>query len=440
MTYAEALDFMYSQLPMFHRIGKEAYKNNLDNTLALDEYFSHPHKHFQCIHVAGTNGKGSTSHCLASILQSAGYKTGLYTSPHLVDFRERIRINGEKIPENKVISFINDHKQILTTLKPSFFEMTVAMAFDFFRNERIDVAIIEVGMGGRLDSTNIITPVLSIITNISYDHKQFLGDTLPKIAAEKAGIIKAGVPIIIGERNPESEDVFCQAAAEKKAPISFASDFVKVKQVSLSQEPNDISTYSLDCDNERQLIACDLLGNYQEKNIQTVYSAFLQLQKLFSLNRQNFQDGLGSVKNNTGLAGRWEIIQTKPLTICDTGHNEAGITQNILQIQQYSYRKLLIVFGAVNDKEIDAILALLPRDAKYYFVQASIPRALDSLILLEKAKRKGLEGIAFSSVHEGFEYSVKEAGDNDLIFVGGSTFVVADLLVHLTNKKSTSIF
>lgn len=430
MTYKEALEFMYSQLPMFHRIGKEAYKANLDNTLAMDAYLGHPHKSFLTIHIGGTNGKGSTSHMLASIFQQAGYKTGLYTSPHLIDFRERIRINGEMIAENKVVDFLQNHKDKIEEIHPSFFEMTVALAFDYFRNEKVDIAIIEVGMGGRLDSTNIISPILSIITNISSDHKQFLGDTLPKIASEKAGIIKFKTPVIIGERDDASCDTFSTKAKNESAPIEYATDLVLVKSLTNQNDLTD-PAYLINHQANSLVISCDLSGLYQEKNIQTVFAAFLQLKTRFNLSLEHFKNGLKMVKASTGLQGRWDIIRDNPLVICDTGHNEAGIHYVVNQLKHYKYNHLHLVFGAVNDKEIDRILELLPTDATYYFVKASIPRALDEQQLLEKAKSIGLDGKSFDTVEKGYAEALKESTKEDLIFVGGSTFVVADFLLSM---------
>jgi dihydrofolate synthase/folylpolyglutamate synthase len=428
-TYQQAIDFLFNQLPMYQRIGKSAYKANLDNTLAFDQYFDHPHRHFKTIHVTGTNGKGSVSHLLASVLAEAGYKTGLYTSPHLKDFRERIKINGEMISETEVVDFVNQHHVIIEELQPSFFEMTVAMAFDYFARQKVDVAIIEVGLGGRLDSTNIINPCLSIITNIAFDHTSLLGNTLAEIAGEKAGIIKPEIPVVIGQKHPETEPVFEQKAKELNSPILFAEDnysidysmqtahFEQVFQV----YKNDILTY--------QNLTTALPGWYQRKNAKTVLTAIDQLNKQnWHISNDHIYSGFKNVVHNTGLMGRWQILGTNPLIICDTGHNEDGITQIVAQLKETPYKKLHFVIGMVNDKEIDNVLKLLPTDAFYYFTQASIPRALDVAILAQKAKLLNLNGLQFSSVWEAFEAAKKNAAINDLIFIGGSNFVVAEVL------------
>ncbi|MDF1548256.1 MAG: bifunctional folylpolyglutamate synthase/dihydrofolate synthase [Bacteroidales bacterium] len=429
MNYQQTLDFLFSQLPMFQRIGKAAYKANLDNTNALDEYFNHPHKLFKTIHIAGTNGKGSVSHMLAAVLQKAGYKTGLYTSPHLKDFRERIKINGKEITESKVVEFVEKHKEAFTPIKPSFFELTVAMAFDYFANEKVDVAVIETGLGGKLDSTNIIQPEISVITNISMDHMQFLGDTLDKIATEKAGIIKAGVPVVIGEYQQDIAIVFERKAKEIGADLRFAD-----KNFSIG--------YSMQTTDEKQIfqvyqndtlaypdLKTDLLGLYQQKNTITVLQAVeLLIDKGFSINKENIYGGLENASKLTGLRGRWHTIGRNPRIVCDTGHNEAGMKLVLEQIKSTPYKNLHMVFGVVDDKNIDTILAMLPQEATYYFCRASIPRALDEKMLMEKALVFGLKGQTFTSVSNALDYARQIAVKEDFIFIGGSTFVVADIL------------
>ncbi len=428
MNYQQTLDFMFTQLPMFQRQGKAAYKANLDNTLALDAYFNHPHQHFQTIHVAGTNGKGSVSHALAAILQSAGLKVGLYTSPHLRDFRERIKINGSPISEEEVIAFVADNTTILEKLKPSFFEMTVAMAFNYFATEKVDIAIIEVGLGGRLDSTNIITPLLSIITNISKDHTNLLGDDIVDIAKEKAGIIKTNTPIVIGEQQPETTPVFDAMAQEKNAPLTYASTVFILKsarQNNLCQEfvfENSLTT-------ETNIIKCDLLGEYQQKNIRTVLAACEQLKAIgFHITSEIITEGLQHIVEKTGLLGRWQILQNNPLVICDTGHNVAGIRAIVSQLKGLQYNKMRVVMGMVDDKNIEGVLALMPEFAIYYFAQANIPRALDKEQLQKQAQLFGLFGKTYRSVNDALKSAINEADKDDVIFVGGSTFVVAEVV------------
>ena len=430
-TYQQVLDFLYSQLPMFQRTGAAAYKDNLDNTIRLDEMFDHPHRSFKTIHVAGTNGKGSVSHMLASILQEAGYKTGLYTSPHLKDFRERIRVNGEMITEEAVVRFTNlfQAKNELEMIEPSFFELTVSMAFDYFRSMNVDVAVIEVGLGGRLDSTNIITPEISVITNISFDHMALLGDTLPKIAAEKAGIIKKDVPVVVGETAPETRIVFEQFAEKVQARLAFAdqeylTDYsmltVDGKQ-SLNIRKNDQLIYSD--------LKLDLLGIYQRHNVPTVLKVIdLLNEKGWNLSESIIRKGLLNVIQNTGLLGRWQIIGHNPLVVCDTGHNQAGIKLVVEQINQTAWKALHIVIGMVSDKDQDKVLSLLPTNAKYYFTKASIPRAAEPEVLAVKAERFGLSGDCYPTVRQALSVALANAGENDLVFVGGSTFVVAEIL------------
>ncbi len=430
MTYRETLKWLFEQLPMYQRDGKAAYKDNLDNTLALDEYFHHPHKKFQSIHVAGTNGKGSVSHMLASVLQEAGYKVGLYTSPHLKDFRERIKINGQMIPENDVVDFFDQHKEIFETIQPSFFEMTVALAFDYFAQKQIDIAVVEVGMGGRLDSTNIIQPELSVITNIGFDHTQFLGDTLEKIAKEKAGIIKERTPVVVGETQPETEPVFLATAQQKKSEVYFADQnyFIDYAMQSVDFKPvfniKDVKGSIVFRD-----LKMDLSGAYQQKNLLTALTVIKQLQRSgVKIHESDIYEGLGNVVENTGLLGRWQVLNNKPFIIADTGHNTEGINYIFEQIKQTPHKHLHVVFGVVNDKNIEKVLGMLPREATYYFTRANIPRALDEKVLAEKAKLAGLTGETYPDVQIALAGAKKNAGDNDLIFIGGSTFVVAEVL------------
>ena len=431
MTYPEVLDFLYSQLPMFQRTGAAAYKDNLDNTIRLDKMFGHPHHSFKTIHVAGTNGKGSVSHMLASVLQEAGYKTGLYTSPHLKDFRERIRVNGEMISEEAVVRFVElyQEKNRYENIEPSFFELTVSMAFDYFRSMSIDVAVVEVGLGGRLDSTNVISPEVSVITNISFDHMNLLGNTLPKIAAEKAGIIKSGIPVVIGESHPETAPVFIEFAERLGAPILFAdqeyyADYslrtIDGKQ-SLNIRKNGEMLYSG--------LKLDLLGIYQRHNVPTVLKAIDVLnEKGWTLTEEIIRKSLLNVIGNTGLLGRWQIIGHNPLTVCDTGHNEAGIRLVVEQINQTAWKQLHVVIGMVNDKDQTKVLSLLPSNAKYYFTKAALPRATEPEELLAKAEPYGLRGNCYPTVRQALSAALANAGENDLVFVGGSTFVVAEIL------------
>ncbi len=428
MNYKETLDYLFAQLPMFQRIGKAAYKANLDNSIALDEYFNHPHHKFRCVHIAGTNGKGSVSHTLASILHQAGYKTGLYTSPHLKDFRERIKINGQKIPEQYVLEFVEKHREAFEPINPSFFELTVAMAFDYFANERVDAAIIETGLGGRLDSTNIIKPDLSVITNISYDHSQFLGDTLEKIATEKAGIIKAGVPVLIGESQKKTDAVFIEKSNQLRSPVFFASQHYQIKD----EPENDYSGQVFQVYQRNELIfpnlKMDLKGIYQRKNAITILMAVELLQQAgYQISKEHIYAGFAQAAQSTGLLGRWQTLSLNPLTICDIGHNEGGISIILEQIKTIKYNRLHIVFGMVDDKDIDRILEMLPINATYYFCRASIPRALDEKILQKKAGLFGIEGQTYTSVENALHAARENADKDDFIFIGGSTFVVAEV-------------
>ncbi|PKP29583.1 MAG: dihydrofolate synthase [Bacteroidetes bacterium HGW-Bacteroidetes-17] len=428
MNYPETLDYLFSQLPMYQRVGKAAYKANLDNTIALLGLLNNPHNHFKSIHIAGTNGKGSVAHMLASIFQTAGYKTGLYTSPHLNDFRERIKINGQMIPEEKVIDFVEKYKSSFETIKPSFFEMTVGLAFQYFENEKVDMAIIETGMGGRLDSTNLITPELSIITNIGMDHMQFLGDTLEKIAGEKAEIIKVGIPIIIGRKQTETQVIFTEKALQQKTNIFFAEDIFDAKR--LTNSTLEFSEYDVWRASELYIehLQCPLLGAYQSENIVTVIQACDLLAEKYGLSVTMVKEGIEDVLKNTGLKGRWQLLSKNPLTICDTGHNKDGLTAVVNQLKGIQCNQLHFVLGFVNDKNITDLLNLLPRNATYYFCRADIPRALDEKVLEEQAHKAGLRGQSYGSVREAYNSAVNNATSNDMVFIGGSTFVVAEVV------------
>jgi len=428
VTYQETLQYLYEQLPMFTRIGSAAIKKDLTNTLALCEALDNPHKKFKTIHIAGTNGKGSSSHMLASILQEAGYKTGLYTSPHLSDFRERIKINGNMVSEQRVIDFVAEHQKLFEEISPSFFEWTVALCFQYFAEEKVDIAIIETGLGGRLDSTNIIDPLFSVITNIGWDHTDLLGDTLEKIAFEKAGIIKEKKPVVIGEYQEETFPVFMAKVKSASSELILAMQKVNVLYFnsSLSQSAFDVQfQFGLYWKN----VFCDLNGIYQEKNIRTVLACLEPLKKAgFSFTEQMVRDGLSYVKRNTGLQGRWQVLNKQPLTICDTGHNVNGIAYVVAQIAQQNYAHLHMVIGMVKDKDIEKVLALLPKDATYYFTKASIPRALAEGDLQAQAIKHGLKGKTYATVKEALAAAKEMAQTNDLIFIGGSTFVVAEVV------------
>lgn len=405
MDYQQTLDFMFSQLPMFQRIGPAAYKADLSNTNKLCSLLGNPENEFKSIHIAGTNGKGSVSHLIASVLQEAGYKTGLYTSPHLKDFRERIKINGQMIPEGEVVEFIEKYKDDFTGIGLSFFEMTVGMAFDYFRNEKVDIAVIETGMGGRLDSTNVLNPVVSVITNIGYDHTQFLGETLPEIAGEKAAIIKHGIPAVIGESQKEVEQIFIERAGEVDTSLCFAD-----------QEFNpEMST--------------PLLGEWQERNLITAYAALIKLRDAgFTISDENIEAGVQQVIENTGLSGRWQKIHKKPLAICDIGHNLDGIREILKMIGKTPHNRLHFVLGLVADKNVEPVLNILPKSAAYYFCKADIPRGMNAEKLQELAGYNHLLGKHYNSVQEAYQAALKNAEDDDLVFVGGSTFVVAEIL------------
>jgi dihydrofolate synthase/folylpolyglutamate synthase len=420
--YQQAIDYLYANLPIFQRVGASAYKRDLTNTLQLCEVLGNPQLKFKSVHVAGTNGKGSTSHMLASVLQSSHYKTGLYTSPHLKDFAERIKINGEQVDKDFVVQFVNRIKPSIELIQPSFFEITVAMAFEYFAQHKVDVAVIEVGLGGRLDSTNVITPVASVITNISFDHKDLLGDTLEKIAFEKAGIIKPGIPVIISERQPEVEKVFIEKASTCNAKIYFAPDDYHVQE-----GKNGLNVFL----NKSQFIndlQLPLKGIYQSKNLAGVLKVVNILQEHgFHIDHPHLVEGLKKSVEQTGLKGRWQQLNEKPLMICDTGHNYAGVQEVVKQIGLQKFEKLHIVWGMVKDKDPDEVLSLLPKHGDYYFCQANIPRALEAERLKEKAARFGLKGQVVQTVNHAIERAKQKAGPDDFIFIGGSTFVVAEI-------------
>ncbi len=430
MNYSQTLEYLFNKFPMYYRIGPAAYKADLVNTIQLCKLLNNPQNSFKSIHIAGTNGKGSVSHMLASVLQTKGFKVGLYTSPHLKDFRERIKINGKLIPKGYTASFISKYKKEFDKTGLSFFEMTVGLAFRYFADEKVDIAVIETGLGGRLDSTNIINPLLSIITNISFDHTQFLGDSLQKIAFEKAGIIKPTTPVVIGETQNEISAVFIDKANELRAPIYFADSNYEVRSSELGVRKEDllIDIYSKDKVFINSL-SLPLKGIYQKKNVITVIQTIEILNKTgYNISKDDIKKGVNDVVKSTGLIGRWQILSKSPLTICDVGHNEAGIKMVVEQIKNTPHNKLHFVFGMVNDKDADKILKLLPKDAIYYFCKADIPRGLDEDILSEKAKQAGLKGQAYPSVKDAFLCAKQNADKDDLVFIGGSVFVVAEVL------------
>lgn len=428
MNYQQTLDFLYSKLPMFTRVGAIALKKDLHNTLLLCTALDNPQHKFKSIHVAGTNGKGSTSHMLAAILQKAGYKTGLYTSPHLKDFRERIRINGKMIAKSSVIDFVKTQKALIQEIEPSFFEVTVAMAFDYFAKEKVDFAVIEVGLGGRLDSTNIIIPELSVITNISLDHTNILGDTLTEIAGEKAGIIKSNVPVVIGERHSETEGIFTEKAKTENAPIYFAEKLFKLAHIK-SQGLHLVVEVKGPENLAYSKLKLDLTGSYQQKNILTVLAAIHQIQKLrYEIGTDAVYSALRNVKKITGLQGRWQTLGNSPLVICDTGHNKAGISEVVKNIESTPHQHLHMVIGMVKDKDVSSVLQILPKDASYYFCAPAIERGLPAKDLALQANALNLHGDVYSTVKEAVAKAKSLASKNDLIFVGGSTFVVAEII------------
>lgn len=429
MTYQETIDFLFSSLPMYQRSGKAAYKANLDNTLALDKALGHPHKTFRSIHIAGTNGKGSVSHMLASIFREARYKTGLYTSPHLLDFRERIRVDGQMIPEARVTTFVERIREVIESMRPSFFEMTVAMAFDHFAREKVDIAIIETGMGGRLDSTNIITPVLSLITSISMDHAEFLGDTPELIAHEKGGIIKPHIPVAAGNNSTTVDAVFSRIAEEKNSTLCFAGHDRSYRYHTTTPDNLSVFHFANHRHNTPEAVMTDLQGVYQHENISLVLTAIELLNGMqLQLHGDAVARGFSRVVRNTALRGRWEILGANPRIITDTAHNEGGILPVMKQLQQLPAKTLHIVWGMAGDKATAQIFRLLPPEATYYFTMPSIPRAMPVDDLLQRATAAGLRGSAFNTVAEAFKAARSAAEPEDTIFVGGSTFVVADLL------------
>lgn len=431
MNYQETIDYLFNVTPLFQNIGKDAYKEGLDNTIILDNHFNNPHKKFRTIHIAGTNGKGSCSHTIAAILQSAGYKTGLYTSPHLIDFSERIKVNGEPIEKEFVIDFVKQNKDFFEPLHPSFFELTTAMAFLYFAEKKVDVAVIEVGLGGRLDCTNIITPDLSIITNISFDHTQFLGNTLKDIAKEKAGIIKEKKPVIIGEYTPETKTVFEDKAKSTNSDIIFAEDNKLIN--GYKQTENGLLLYKSD---KIKDLYGELNGLYQVKNTNTILNAVYKLIGLgYNIDETNIKNGFRNVCHLTGLMGRWQKLEENPTIICDTGHNIGGMKYIVEQLSRMKYDKLHIIIGMVNDKDINGVISLLPKNAKYYFTQASVKRALPAEQVKKIANNHGLKGEAYSSVEKALTIANNNAKENDLIFIGGSTFIVADLIVLYKSHK-----
>ncbi len=424
MDYQETLTYLYNSAPLFQQVGSAAYKEGLENTYTLDEYFGHPHRRFRTIHIAGTNGKGSCSHTLAAILQSAGYRVGLYTSPHLVDFRERIRINGTPVSQQFVIEFVEKHRHFFEPLHPSFFELTTAMAFLYFAEQAVDIAVIEVGLGGRLDCTNIIQPDLSLITNISFDHVQFLGNTLAQIAGEKAGIIKPHTPVVIGETTPETKPVFLDKALSVDAPIIFAEEEHLLYNASHEANGNYLYQTADYAD-----LKGELGGLCQEKNTNTLLSALRQLKQTgYRFSETDVRNGFAHVCELTGLQGRWQRLANHPTVICDTGHNVGGIRYIAEQLSRQHYDRLRIVIGMVNDKDIRGVLALLPTDASYYFTQASVKRALPAEEVQKQASAFGLKGNAYPNVKIALKEALAQSAPQDLIFIGGSSFIVADLL------------
>lgn len=428
MTYKETLDYLYSMLPMFHRIGPAAYKDNLNNSKALDSLLGHPHMAFPTVHIAGTNGKGSVSNMLAATLQTAGYRTGLFTSPHLKDFRERIRVNGKMISKSYVTAFVTKYIKQFKHIQPSFFEWTTALAFDYFRHKKVDIAVIETGLGGRLDSTNIIHPLISVITNIGWDHTQLLGNTLPKIAKEKAGIIKFKTPVIIGEFNAATSKIFKAVAENKKADIVFADRKYHPKKLKNSATSLLVEVKNHDT-STREKYKLSLAGNYQVKNAATVIATVNQLRQCsYSISEQQLKKALKNVQSITGFSGRWQVLGNKPAIIADTAHNIDGVKYVIRQIKSLKYRHLHVVLGMVSDKDITAVLASFPEKATYYFCEAAIPRAMDANLLKIRAMEYNLRGEVYPSVKQALNAAKKNAAANDLIFIGGSTFTVAEIV------------
>lgn len=427
MTYTETIEYLYSRLPVFHREGKTAYKPGLKNIESLCEYLGNPEKKIKTIHIAGTNGKGSTSHFLASIFQSAGYKTGLYTSPHLKSFTERIRINGIEIPEQNVIDFVKNHQTFTEELSPSFFELTVGMAFDYFANEKVDIAIIEVGLGGRLDSTNVIVPELSVITNIGYDHTDILGNTLPEIASEKAGIIKIGIPVVIGARHPETGNVFIENARQNNSKIYFSGDFYKVINSEMIEGKLKVD-FSEQFSRKEFSLNSQLIGKYQLYNIQTVLTACKVLNSLgWKLATDVIEEGIESVVSKTGLKGRWQILQENPIIVCDTAHNEHGFTEILTQLNSYHFNKLYFILGFVRDKDFMKIIKMLPFKSEIFFCETSNPRTITKQEFSDEIKKIGVKVEYFKDVNGAILTLKRIANSDDFIYVGGSNFVVAEI-------------
>ena len=432
MNYNETINYLYNSVPMFQRVGAVAYKEGLQNTEALDEHFNHPHRKFRTLHVAGTNGKGSCSHTLAAILQSAGYKVGLYTSPHLIDFRERIKINGHCMSKEYVVDFVEQERSFFEPLHPSFFELTTAMAFKYFADQNVDIAIIEVGLGGRLDCTNIITPLLSVITNISFDHTQFLGDTLAKIAGEKAGIIKKGIPVVIGEADDETRPVFKQKAEAEGSAIVFAEDDRQIINATMVAEGGmDYTTVDFG------LPHGELGGIYQAKNANTVLCAVkqLRLNTGLKISDNDVRNGFATVVETTGLAGRWQKLHSHPTVICDTGHNVGGWRYIGEQLKMQKCHRMRIVFGMVDDKDINTVIGMLPKTAEYYFTKATTKRAVNEKNVMKTGTAAGLHGRCFSDVITAYRQALGDASADDFIFVGGSSYIVADLLTELQHEE-----
>jgi dihydrofolate synthase/folylpolyglutamate synthase len=435
MKYQEALDYLVEQLPMYQRIGRLAYRTDLDNTYKLDAYFNSPHRNFPTIHVAGTNGKGSVSHMLSSVLQEAGLKVGLYTSPHLMDFRERIKVNGKLISRKFITGFVEGHKTFFSTFQPSFFEISVFLAFRYFMHCKVDIAVVEVGLGGRLDATNIISPLLSVITNIGKDHTDILGDTLAKIAAEKAGIIKAGTPVVVGESHSETLPVFSRFAKQMKASLIVADHQYHINTSFKSADGYQVFNVTSDGTIPYPNLKCGLLGHYQRKNTVTLLTVIDQLRQAgIQLDEKVIYAGIRNVIKNTGFAGRWQIVGQNPTTVCDTAHNTDGLKQVLLQVTETPYGKLHVILGFVSDKDTNDILPLMPVEASYYFTRLSVPRTLDENELASRAHDCGLRGQSFSTIQEAYASVKENAGSDDLVIITGSTFLVADFL-KMTNEK-----
>ncbi|MGB0863951.1 MAG: bifunctional folylpolyglutamate synthase/dihydrofolate synthase [Saprospiraceae bacterium] len=430
MTYQQAIQYLYSRLPMFQKVGSKALKEGLTNIIALSEYLQKPHLAYPTIHIAGTNGKGSTAHLIAAILQEHGLKVGLYTSPHYRDFRERIKINGNYISENAVIDFIQNHQTAVENIQPSYFEVTVAMAFDYFRNEKVDIAVIETGLGGETDSTNIIEPILSVITNVSFDHVGVLGNTLTAISTVKSGIIKKNTPVVIGEKHSETMPVFIKKAAKETASITFANDIFNIKKTSESFKSTVFDIFNKKNELIFEKLAVQVFGNYQSKNALTTLASIQKLNETtnYNISETTIRKGFKQVKSLTNMIGRWDILNEKPLILTDSGHNEAGIQNIVEQLKSIPHEALHIVLGVVNDKDLDKMLSLLPKDAIYYFTKPNVPRGLSELLLKEKAIQKGFKGESYKSVTIALKAAKAVAAMEDLIFVGGSSFVVAEVV------------